>query len=183
MAGYGLPEQEHLSSQLEIDLKFKYNLDTQIINASVSGDTSSSALNRIEWTLQGNSDLVILCLGANDMLRGIDPNIIKNNLQKIINKIQKKNAYIILAGIQAPDFYGVKYKKKFDEMYFELSNENHILLMPFLLEGVVLNPSLNQLDGKHPNFEGIKMISSNLSKYINKIHIQKKNITSMMMIF
>ena len=102
MAGYGLPEQEQLSSQLETDLKFNYNLETLVVNGSVSGDTSSSGLNRIEWTLQDNVDLVILSLGANDMLRGIDPKVIKNNLQKIINIFKEKNIDIIIAGMQSP---------------------------------------------------------------------------------
>lgn len=171
MAGYGLPEQEHLSSQLEIDLKFKYNLDTLVINASVSGDTSSSALNRIEWTLQGNSDLVILCLGANDMLRGIDPDTIKDNLQKIINIIQSRKINILIVGMQSQESYGDNYKSKFDKIYFELAKENNLLIMPFLLEGVALNSALNQSDGKHPNFQGIKIISENLSKFINQIMI------------
>jgi len=171
MAGYGLPEQEHLSSQLEMDLKFNYNLETLVVNGSVSGDTSSSGLNRIEWTLQDSVDLVILSLGANDMLRGIDPKVIKYNLQKIINIIQEKNIDIIIAGMQSPKSYGDIYKTKFDNIYFELAKENNLLIMPFLLEGVALNPALNQSDGKHPNFQGIKIISENLSKYINQKQI------------
>lgn len=171
MAGYGLPEQEQLSSQLETDLKFNYNLETLVVNGSVSGDTSSSGLNRIEWTLQDNVDLVILSLGANDMLRGIDPKVIKNNLQKIINIIQEKNIDIIIAGMQSPKSYGDIYKTKFDNIYFELAKENNLLIMPFLLEVVALNPALNQSDGKHPNFQGIKIISENLSKYINQKQI------------
>lgn len=166
MAGYGLPEDQHLSFQLENDLRLKYNLETKVINGSVSGDTSSSGLNRLEWTLQGEVSLVILCLGANDMLRGIKPETIKNNLQKIINIIKGKNINILLAGIQSPESYGDIYKKEFDQIYQELANENNLSLMPFLLEGVALNPFLNQPDGMHPNFKGIKIISNSLSKYI-----------------
>ena len=169
MAGYGLPENEHLSFQLERDLELYYTLDTNVINGSVSGDTSSSGLNRLEWTLPNNIDLVILCLGANDMLRGINPNTIKKNLQQIISIIKSKKINILLAGIKAPESYGEIYKKNFDKIFYELSEENDIPLMPFLLEGVALNTSLNQPDGKHPNFKGIKIISNNLAMYIDKL--------------
>jgi acyl-CoA thioesterase-1 len=169
MAGYGLPENKHLSFQLERDLELYYTLDTNVINGSVSGDTSSSGLNRLEWTLPNNIDLVILCLGANDMLRGINPSTIKKNLQQIISIIKSKKINILLAGIQAPESYGEIYKKNFDKIFYELSKENDIPLMPFLLEGVALNASLNQSDGKHPNFKGIKIISNNLAMYIDKL--------------
>ena len=166
MAGYGLPDNEHLSFQLERDLELYYTLDANVINGSVSGDTSSSGLNRLEWTLPDKIDLVILCLGANDMLRGINPETIKKNLQQIISIIKSKKINILLAGIQAPESYGEIYKKDFDKIFYELSKENDIPLMPFLLEGVALNTSLNQPDGMHPNYNGIKIISKNLSKSI-----------------
>jgi acyl-CoA thioesterase-1 len=169
MAGYGLPENEHLSFQLERDLELYYNLDANVINGSVSGDTSSSGLNRLEWTLPDKIDLVILCLGANDMLRGINPDTIKKNLQQIISIIKSKKINILLAGIQAPESYGEIYKKDFDEIFYELSKENDITFMPFLLEGVALNASLNQPDGMHPNFKGVKIISNNLATYIEKL--------------
>ena len=103
------------------------------------------------------------------MLRGINPDTIKKNLQQIISIIKSKKINILLAGIQAPESYGEIYKKDFDEIFYELSKDNDITFMPFLLEGVALNASLNQPDGMHPNFKGVKIISNNLATYIEKL--------------
>ena len=118
MAGYGLPQEKHLSIVLQNKLVNNgYNI--KIINGSVSGSTSAGGLNRVEWSLsEPNIDLIILGLGANDMLRGISPTETKKNLEKIIQIIQKKKIKIILAGMLAPTSYGTNYKKEFDQNYF-----------------------------------------------------------------
>ena len=135
MAGYGLDKKYHLSSVLENNLN-KNGLKVKVINASVSGDTSAAGLNRIEWTIaEKNIDLILIGLGANDMLRGISPNETEKNLEKTIKKILNKKIQIILAGMIAPDSHGKDYKNKFDKIYEKLSNKYDLNLIPFLLDG------------------------------------------------
>ena len=165
MAGYGLDSSNHLDRFLEEDL-LKLNIKSKIINASVSGDTTSGGLNRLNWSLQDDYDLFILGLGANDMLRGINPEVTKNNLINIIKAVLDKNIPILLTGMRAPSSYGKAYQKSFNEIYSNLVKEFKISFYPFLLEGVALNPELNQADGKHPNIKGVKIISQNLAKKI-----------------
>ena len=169
MAGYGLPKEHHLSIVLENDLK-KAGLDIKVINGSVSGSTSSGGLNRADWSLsEPGIDLIILGLGANDMLRGISPDETKKNLEQIINIANNKKIKIILAGMIAPTTHGIRYKKKFDAIYPKLSNRYNLPFIPFLLEGVALNPSLNQQDGIHPNKHGTIKVSETIKKSIINI--------------
>ena len=164
MSGYGLEEKYHLSTILEKNLK-KKNFDVSVINASVSGDTTSGGLNRLNWLLEKRKiDIVILCLGANDMLRGIKPSIIKKNLNKILEILQNKKVNILLAGMLSQESLGEEYKSKFDNIYPELAKKFQISFLPFLLDGVALNPELNLNDGKHPNPKGVNRISENLEK-------------------
>ena len=166
MAGYGLPKEHHLSLVLEKNLK-KDGLNIEVINGSVSGSTSSGGLNRAEWSMSENGvDLIILGLGANDMLRGIQPNETEKNLEEIINIANNKKIKIIIAGMIAPTSHGAEYKKEFDEIYPKLSKKYNLPLIPFLLEGVALDPSLNQQDGIHPNKEGTIIISKTLQEII-----------------
>ena len=166
MAGYGLPKEHHLSLVLEKNLK-KDGLNIEVINGSVSGSTSSGGLNRAEWSMSENGvDLIILGLGANDMLRGIQPNETEKNLEEIINIANNKKIKIIIAGMIAPTSHGAEYKKEFDEIYPKLSKKYNLPLIPFLLKGVALDPSLNQQDGIHPNKEGTIIISKTLQKII-----------------
>ena len=173
MAGYGLDEKFHLSTVLEKSLKDKgYN--AKVINASVSGDTTYSGLNRVSWLAENTEiDILILCLGANDMLRGIKPNIIKQNLSKIIEILQEKNIKILLAGMLSQDTYGKTYKNNFDKIFPELSKNFQIDFLPFLLDGVALNPEFNLDDGKHPNSKGVLKIKENLEKKL--INLLGKN--------
>ena len=164
MAGYGLDEEFHLSTVLEKSLIEK-GFDVNVINASVSGDTTYGGLNRLNWLLERNNlDIVILCLGANDMLRGINPVIIRQNLNKILEILQQKNIKVVLAGILSQESLGKEYKNNFDKIYPELAKKFKISFLPFLLEGVALKPEYNLNDGKHPNNKGIKIMSQNLEK-------------------
>tara|TARA_Y200000002_G_scaffold310845_1_gene267709 strand:+ start:179 stop:820 length:642 start_codon:yes stop_codon:yes gene_type:complete len=164
MSGYGLEKKFHLSTILERSLKEK-GFDVNVINASVSGDTTSGGLNRLEWLLQNRSiDIVVLCLGANDMLRGIKPSFIEQNLNKKIEILQENNIVILLAGMLSQKTLGDKYKTQFDNIYPKLAKKFQIPFLPFLLDGVALNPELNLNDGKHPNPKGVKVISKNLEK-------------------
>jgi len=168
MAGYGLESADHLNHYLEKDLQ-ALTIQSIVTNASVSGDTTSGGLNRLNWSLQDDYDLFVLGLGANDMLRGIAPEIIKTNLSKIIETVLKKNIKILLTGMQAPNSYGSEYQQSFNDIYPTLAEEFQISLYPFLLEGVALISELNQSDGKHPNKDGIKIISKNLANTIKNI--------------
>ena len=169
MAGYGLTNEFHLSTVLENNLQ-KDGQNITIVNGSVSGSTSSGGLNRVDWTIsEPNLDLIVIGLGANDMLRGIKPQETKKNLEKIIQIIQKKKIKIILAGMLATPSHGANYKKEFDQIYPELSKKYSLPLIPFLLKGVALNPKLNQSDGVHPNEKGTVVISETIKKSILKI--------------
>ena len=166
MSGYGLSQDDHLSLVLE-DKFLQDGFDVDFINASVSGDTSSGGLNRAEWSLSEDEiDLVILGLGANDMLRGIQPNVTEKNLGQIIQIAKDKEIKVILAGMIAPTSHGFIYKKKFDSIFPKLSKKFEIPLIPFLLEGVALDPNLNQKDGIHPNKKGVIIISDTIKKSI-----------------
>ena len=164
MSGYQLDEKYSLSSQLNKKLKKnRYNYKT--MNASVPGETSFGGLNRLIWTLEEpNIKYVVLCLGANDMLRGIKPKQTYDNLEKIIEIINKKNISIILAGMIAPKSYGKKYKENFDNIYPDLAKKFNLLFIPFLLQDVALKPELNLSDGIHPNEKGVEIISNTIFK-------------------
>ena len=166
LAGYGLPAEQHLSVVFQNQLQAK-GYKIQVINGSVSGSTSAGGLNRMEWTLQEPGiDLVILGLGANDMLRGISPDATKANLEQMIQMTLSKKIPIILAGMLAPSSHGLAYKKQFDAIYPSLAKQYNLQLIPFLLEGVAMQPQYNQSDGIHPNAEGTKLVSDTIEKKI-----------------
>ena len=170
MSGYGLPKDDHLSVVLEKSLKSD-GYEIQIFNSSISGNTSLDGLDRIEDELSDASyDLIIIGLGANDMLRRINPDQTKQNLEDIINIIVNNDIKIILAGMVASPTNGLSYKKKFDKIYPDLSKKFELELIPFLLKGVALNPSLNQTDGIHPNEKGVLIISETLKNSIIKLN-------------
>ena len=170
MSGYGLPKDDHLSVVLEKSLKSD-GYEIQIFNSSISGDTSSDGLDRIEDELsEASYDLIIIGLGANDMLRRINPDQTKQNLEDIIDIIVNNDIKIILAGMVASPTNGLSYKKKFDKIYPDLSKKFELELIPFLLKGVALNPSLNQADGIHPNEKGVLIISETLKNSIIKLN-------------
>ena len=166
MSGYGLKKNQALSIILENDLKETgYNI--RVINGSVSGNTSKDGLDRIEeYVSNSDIDLIVLGLGANDMLRRINPDQTENNLRKIIEIIKTKNIKIILAGMKASPTNGLVYKKKFDDIFPKLAEEYDLNLIPFLLKKVALNPKFNQSDGIHPNYEGAKVISETIKESI-----------------
>ena len=169
MAGYGLKKEDRLSTILENKLRNKgYNIN--IVNASVSGDTSAGGLNKINWTLsEKDIDILILGLGANDMLRGIKPEETKKNLEEIIKITLNKKINLILAGMVAPTSHGDKYKKEFDEIYTSLSKKYNLIFIPFLLEGVAFKPEFNLEDGIHPNPNGVKIISKTIEEKLISI--------------
>jgi len=165
MAGYGLPQNENLASELTRNFK-ENNPSLTFINASISGNTSKNGLSRVEWSLGDKPNIVILCLGANDMLRGLDPALTAKNLDAIITKFINNNAIVILAGMLSSESMGPEYQIQFDSIYPELSKKHSLIFMPFLLDGVALEKELLLADYKHPNAKGIKVMSTNLSPFI-----------------
>jgi acyl-CoA thioesterase-1 len=155
--GYGLPPGEAFPVQLEAALK-EEGYDVTVINAGNSGETTAGGLQRLAWTLEENPDIVVLCLGANDMLRGLDPAKAEANLAGILEELKKRNIRVLLAGMRAQRGLGRDYVEAFDAIYPELAQRFGVELYPFFLEGVAARPELNQGDGIHPNAEGVALI-------------------------
>jgi acyl-CoA thioesterase-1 len=165
VAGYGLPKKDGFSDQLEATLNHA-GIRLKVINAGVSGDTSAGGLSRIDWALGANPDAILLELGANDSLRGIDPAITKMNLQKILTKLQKIGTPILFAGMIAPPNMGKEYGLEFEKVYLELAEANEVIFYRFFLEGVAGVPELNQEDGIHPNKEGVLKIVKKIAPFV-----------------
>jgi acyl-CoA thioesterase-1 len=141
--------------------------DYEVVNAGVSGDTSFGGLERADWVLgMDNVDVVVLELGANDLLRGIPVAQMKNNLDKIIKKAKAKNVKVLLCGMLAPPTMGAEYQRDFMSAFPDLASEHKLEFVPFLLDGVALNKNLNQADGIHPNAEGEKIMTDNIYKVL-----------------
>ncbi len=138
-------------------------LPAAVVNAAVSGDTTSDGLVRVDWMLRDKPDIVIVEFGANDMFRGVPPEAAKKNLAAIIERIRKTGARVLLAGMRAPSNYPPQYRGKFARVYESLAEEYEIPLYPFFLEGVALNPQLNLTDGIHPNASGVQIIARNIA--------------------
>lgn len=159
-AGLGVDKSQAFPALIQ-DRIDSLGLNYEVINGGSSGETSAGGLRRIDWTLQRDIDIMILELGGNDGLRGIDLNSTKENLQKIIDKVKAKNpdAQIILAGMQVPPNLGQDYTKQFETIYPELAEENDLPLIPMIMDKIGGNEELMQSDGLHPTPEGHKVIA------------------------
>lgn len=167
-AGYGIDIKEGWVALLETDMAANHQL--KWINASVSGETTSGGKARLDQLLKTHQpDYVILELGGNDGLRGQPLNLIRNNLQSMIDSIHQQEAKILLLGMQIPPNYGERYTQSFAKIYSELAKKNNLLLVPFLLEGVATNPLLMQNDGIHPTAEGQPLVMENVKGYFEKL--------------
>lgn len=165
-AGFGLAEKESYPFLLQEKLKAD-GFDYEVINAGVAGETSLGGLERVDWVLeQENAQILILELGANDLLRGLPVAKMKQNLATIIKKAQSKNIKVLLCGMLAPQTMGAQYQREFVNAFPDLAKEYKVEFMPFILEGVALNKNLNQPDGIHPNAEGEKIMTENVYKYL-----------------
>lgn len=162
-AGYGVDPSEAYPALIQ-DKIDSLHLNYKVINAGVSGATTSDGNSRIDWILKQPVDIFVLELGGNDGLRGIPLSVTENNLQSIIDKVKAKypDAKIILEGIQIPPNMGPDYTTKFKEIYPQLASKNKIQLLPFLLKGVGGDPKLNQRDGIHPTADGHKIVAENV---------------------
>lgn len=167
-AGYGLPQEDGFVPQLQKALD-KMGREAVVINGGVSGDTTAGGVARLDWMLADKPDFVILELGANDALRGLDPAEARRNLETIILRIKEAGAKILLAGMLAPRNMGDDYATAFDGMYPELARAHGLELYPFFLEGVATKPELNQGDGLHPTKEGIAVIVEGILPHLTKM--------------
>lgn len=156
-AGYGLAPSESFAAQLEKSLRDSGRM-VRVTNAGLSGDTTGGGLARLDWSLQDRPHLVILELGANDGLRGLDPKRMQANLAAMITKIQAAGARVILAGMRSPVNWGQAYQQEFDAAFPALAHQFNLPLYPFFLEGVITDPSLLLNDGLHPNALGVARI-------------------------
>jgi acyl-CoA thioesterase I len=163
-AGFGLTERESYPYLLQQQLNSD-GYDYEIVNAGVSGDTSLGGLERVDWVFeQDGVEILILELGANDLLRGIPVARMRSNLDQIIRKAKAKNVTVLLCGMIAPPIMGAEYQRDFTNSFPALADEHGVAYVPFLLENVALKRELNQADGIHPNAEGTKIMMENVYK-------------------
>jgi acyl-CoA thioesterase-1 len=156
-AGYNLPQEAAFPVALERALKAK-GYKVEIVNAGVSGDTSSGGLDRLDWSVPDGTDGVILELGANDMLRGLDPAGTRKNVEAIVERLKSRNIPVMLAGMYASRNLGPEYVQRFDSIYPDIAKKHDLVLYPFFLDGVAGDRSLNLPDGMHPTAKGVEII-------------------------
>lgn len=167
-AGFGLPPAEGFTTQLAAVLKSQA-VPADIINGGVSGDTSAGGLARLDWAMGDRPDFVLVELGANDALRGIDPKVTYANLDAILAKLKASGVKVLLIGMRAPANWGRAYEQDFDAIYPKLAAKYGVILYPFFLDGVALDPKLNQADGLHPNAQGVAVIVARLAPYVTRL--------------
>jgi acyl-CoA thioesterase-1 len=167
-AGYGVKAGESFAAQLQMALQAKGH-KVKIVNAGVSGDTTAGGLERLDWSLQPKPVGVILELGANDALRGVDPKQTRANLDKILATLKAKNIDVLIAGMKAPSNWGADYQKEFDAIYPELAAKYGVTLYPFFLEGVALDRAFVQADGLHPTAKGVAEIVKRIMPDVEKL--------------
>jgi acyl-CoA thioesterase-1 len=175
-AGLGLPAAAAFPAQLEKALKDK-GLNVAINNAGVSGDTASGGLDRLDWSVPVGTQGVILELGANDALRGIDPKVTRAALEDILKRLKARHVAVLLCGMVAPPNYGADYAAQFNTIFPDLAKKHDVPLYPFFLDGVAANTKLNQADGMHPTAAGVAIIVEHIlpavEAFLGAIHEQK----------
>ena len=159
-AGLGLTGPQAYPAKLQKALQEK-GLAVEMINAGVSGDTASGGLDRLDWSIPQGTQAVIVELGANDALRGLDPKVTRNALEQIVIKLKARNIAVLLAGMLAPPNNGPDYARQFNAIYPDLARQFGVPLYPFFLDGVAGNDKLNQADGIHPTAPGIDIMVKN----------------------
>jgi len=157
IAGFGLRADDAFPAQLEEALR-KRGIEVEIANAGVSGDTTAGGLARLDWSIQDGTEAVILVLGANDMLRGMEPDLARENLGEMIRRLKARNIEVLLGGMRAAPNLGADYAQKFDSLYAELAKEHDVLIYPFFLDGVAGQRDLNLNDGIHPTPKGVSLV-------------------------
>lgn len=167
-AGYQLPPGAGFPEQLGRALAAK-GYDVSVMNAGVSGDTSAGGLARLDWAVGPDTDALILELGSNDALRGIEPDVTRANLQTIIERMKQRGIKVLIAGMLAPPNMGDDYARDFNAIFPELAAEHDTLLYPFFLDGVAANPALNLPDGMHPTEEGVAVMVERILPTVEKL--------------
>jgi len=167
-AGFGLPVEDALPAKLAAALEAK-GIAATVSNAGVSGDTATGGLDRLDWSVAEGTDAVIVELGANDALRGIDPKITKQALDSILQRLQQRHIAVLLAGMRAPRNMGPDFVKAFDAIYPALASTHNVVFYPFILDGVATDPKLNQHDVMHPNAEGVDVIVARLLPKVEEL--------------
>lgn len=173
MAGYGLPPGDGFPDQLQ-DALHAAGIDAEVVNAGVSGDTSAGGRARLDWALASNPHAVILELGANDGLRGLEPAETRRNLDAILTTLGEKGIPVLLAGMLAPPNLGQEYGNEFEAVFRDLAKKHAVLFYPFFLDGVVGDPALNQKDGIHPTREGVAIIVERILPRVKELISQSK---------
>jgi acyl-CoA thioesterase-1 len=167
-AGLGLSPEQAFPARLQARLAAD-GVDVQVLNAGVSGDTTADGVARLDWALADRPDLVLVELGANDALRGLDPEATAANLDKILARLKASGARGMLLGMAAPANWGRDYQQAFAAIYPALAAKHRVPLYPFFLDGVALDPSLNQRDGMHPNARGADIIAEKVAPYVARL--------------
>ncbi len=160
-AGLGLPAPAAFPARLQKALKAK-GIEVDMINAGVSGDTASGGRDRLDWSIPEGTQAVIVELGANDALRGTNPDVPRAALTDIVTRLKARKIAVLVCGMLAPPNYGSEYAARFNSIYPDLSKSLGVPLYPFFLEGVATDPKLNQADGLHPTAEGVDVIVKNI---------------------
>ncbi|GLQ80283.1 arylesterase [Mesorhizobium huakuii] len=167
MAGYGLGPGEGFTDKLQAALRAK-GRDVAVANAGVSGDTTSGGLARLDWSVPDGTRLVILELGANDMLRGVSPAIPRNNLDEMLARLKQRKIAVLLAGMRAAPNLGADYQTAFDAIFPELAKKYDVALYPFFLDGVAGQPGLQLEDGLHPSARGVDVMVERILPTVEK---------------
>jgi acyl-CoA thioesterase-1 len=167
-AGYGLPGQAAFPARLAEALKAK-GVAATVVNAGVSGDTASGGRDRLDWSVPDGTDAVIVELGANDALRGLDPALTKAAFEAILQKLQQRRVAVLLAGMKAPRNMGPDYASRFDAIYPALAAAHPVVFYPFFLEGVAADAKLNLADGMHPNAAGVDVIVARILPQVDEL--------------
>lgn len=166
-AGYGLGTDQGFTDRLQAALRAKGH-DVSVANAGVSGDTTSGGLARLDWSVPDGTQLVILELGANDMLRGVSPDITRKNLDEMLSKLKQRKIAVLLAGMRAAPNLGPDYQNAFDAIFPDLAKKYEVVLYPFFLDGVAGQPGMQLEDGLHPSVEGVDQMVERILPTVEK---------------
>lgn len=164
-AGYGLPEDQALPARLESELA-RLGFAARITLVAVVGDTTAGGLARVDRAIRTRADVCVVALGGNDLLVGADPAAVRRNLEGIVGRLKARGMTVVLAGLQVPALLRGSYATAFDDAFASVARSQRVLFLPNLLEGVALNPRLNQRDGVHPNAAGVALIARRLAPVV-----------------
>jgi acyl-CoA thioesterase-1 len=167
-AGYGLAPEASFAAQLEKRLRAD-GFDVKVINAGVSGDTTAGGRARLDWALADKPQVAVVELGANDGLRGLDPQVTYANLDAILKRLGQENVRVVLAGMLAPPNYGRRFAEDFKAVFTRLAAEHKVVFYPFFLDGVASDPAMNQGDGLHPTEKGVGVIVEKILPFVKQV--------------